>query len=127
MEAFMVEDVRLGAVSVDCPDPAALGEFYKCVLSLEVMFSTEDFLALQGTGVLLTFQRVADHQRPTWPDGTVPKQLHLELAVSDLDGQETRILALGATKAELQPNPDHWRVLIDPAGHPFCITNLIPT
>ena len=54
------------------------------------------------------------------------KQLHLELAVSDLDAQEARIIALGATKAEVQPNPDHWRVLIDPAGHPFCITNLIP-
>ena len=46
----MVADVRLGAVSVDCPDPAVLGEFYKNVLSLEVMFSSEDFLALQGTG-----------------------------------------------------------------------------
>jgi hypothetical protein len=22
--------------------------------------------------------------------------------------------------------PESWRVLIDPAGHPFCITNLIP-
>ena len=119
-------DVRLGAISVDCPDPAVLGDFYKNVLSLEVMFSSEDFLALQGSGVLLTFQRVADHQPPTWPDGQVPKQLHLELAVSDLDAQETRILALGATKAGIQPNPDHWRVLIDPAGHPFCITNLIP-
>ena len=35
-------------------------------------------------------------------------------------------LALGATRADEQPNPDHWRVLIDPAGHPFCITTLIP-
>jgi hypothetical protein len=126
MEAIMVADVRLGAVSIDCPDPAVLGDFYKSVLSLEVMFSSEDFLALQGVGFLLTFQRVPDHQRPTWPDGRVAKQLHLELAVSDLDAQEARIVALGATKAEVQPNPDHWRVLIDPAGHPFCITNLIP-
>lgn len=36
--------------------------------------------------------------------------------------KESRILALGATRAEVQPNPDKWRVLIDPAGHPFCIT-----
>ena len=122
----MVGDVRLGAVSVDCPDPAALADFYKNVLSLEVMFSSDNFVALHGAGVLLTFQRVADHQPPSWPDGPVPKQLHLELAVSDLDAQETRILALGATKAEIQPNPDSWRVLMDPAGHPFCITKLIP-
>lgn len=119
-------DVRLGAVSVDCPDPAVLGDFYKDVLNVEVMFSSDEFVALQGASVLLTFQRVPDHQRPSWPDGRVPKQLHLELAVSDLDAQETRILALGATKAEIQPNPDNWRVLIDPVGHPFCITNLMP-
>ena len=24
-------------------------------------------------------------------------------------------------KPELQPSPDLWRVLLDPAGHPFCI------
>jgi hypothetical protein len=46
--------------------------------------------------------------------------------VSDLDGQEARMLALGATKADVQPNPDNWRVLVDPAGHPFCITTLMP-
>jgi catechol 2,3-dioxygenase-like lactoylglutathione lyase family enzyme len=122
----MAADVRLGAVSIDCPDPAALGEFYKNVLSLEVMFSSDDFVALQGAGVWLTFQRVADHRPPDWPDGPVPKQVHLELAVSDLDAQEARILGLGAAKAGVQPNPDNWRVLIDPAGHPFCITTLMP-
>lgn len=119
-------DVRLGAITVDCPDPSGLADFYKDVLDLEVMFSSEDFVALQGAGVLLTFHRVADHQRPTWPVGPVPKQLHLELGVSDLNVEESRILALGAAKAEVQPNPDNWRVLIDPAGHPFCITTLMP-
>jgi len=48
------------------------------------------------------------------------------LAVTDLDTEESRILALGAAKVEVQPNPGSWRVLIDPAGHPFCITTLIP-
>jgi hypothetical protein len=122
----MSMNVRLGAIAVDCPDPAALGDFYKNVLDLEVMFSSADLVALQGAGVLLTFERIADHQRPSWPGGPVPKQLHLDIAVSDLDTEESRTLALGATKAEDQPNPDQWRVLIDPAGHPFCITILIP-
>jgi catechol 2,3-dioxygenase-like lactoylglutathione lyase family enzyme len=121
-----VGDVRLGAVAVDCADPAELSDFYKDVLDLKVMFSSPDFVALQGAGVLLTFQRVADHQRPSWPAGAVPKQLHFELAVSDLDAEESRILALGATKADVQPQPDKWRVLIDPAGHPFCLSSQIP-
>lgn len=125
-EGDAVDDVRLGAVSVDCSDPAALSDFYRNVLDLNVMFSSPDFVALQGAGVLLTFQRVAEHQRPSWPSGPVPKQLHFELAVSNLDAAESRILALGATKADVQPQPDKWRVLIDPAGHPFCISSLIP-
>jgi catechol 2,3-dioxygenase-like lactoylglutathione lyase family enzyme len=118
--------VRLGAVALDCPDPEQLSAFYKAVLDLEVLVSSQDFVALKGAGVLLTFERVDDHQRPTWPVGPVPKQLHLDLVVVDLDAEETRILALGATKAEVQPNPDRWRVLIDPVGHPFCLTILKP-
>lgn len=116
----------LGAISIDCADPAALAQFYRQVLDLEVLFESEQFVALKGAAVLLTFQRVADHQPPQWPEGGVPKQLHLELAASDLDAEEARILGLGATKAEVQPNPSGWRVLVDPAGHPFCITNMIP-
>ena len=122
----MTGPVRLGAISLDCADPPALADFYRQMLDLEEMFSTPDFVALKGAAVLLTFQRVADHRRPDWPDGPVPKQIHLELAAADLDSEEARIVGLGATKATVQPQPDNWRVLIDPAGHPFCITNLIP-
>lgn len=122
----MAGTARLGAISLDCADPVALAAFYRQMLDLEEMFATPDFVALKGSAVLLTFQRVADHRPPDWPDGPVPKQVHLELAVSDLDSEETRIIGLGATKAAVQPQPDNWRVLIDPAGHPFCITTLIP-
>lgn len=122
----MTTTARLGAISIDCADPAALAQFYRQVLDLEVLFESEQFVALKGAAVLLTFQQVADHQPPQWPEGGVPKQLHLELAASDLDAEEARILGLGATKAEVQPNPSGWRVLLDPAGHPFCITNMIP-
>lgn len=34
---------------------------------------------------------------------------------------ERRLLQLGATRPEYQPN-ERWRVLVDPAGHPFCLT-----
>jgi hypothetical protein len=76
--------------------------------------------------VLITVQRVADHRAPQWPAGEIPKQLHLELAVSDLDAGERAAVALGATRASAQPSPDRRRVSIDPAGHPFCLSNQIP-
>jgi hypothetical protein len=122
----MTAIARLAAVSLDSDDPAALATFYRQLLDLEAIWETADFVALKGAGVLITMQRVDDHRTPEWPTGSVPKQLHLELAVDDLDTAEAGALALGAAKADVQPNPDGWRVLIDPAGHPFCITTLIP-
>ena len=119
-------NVRLGAIAVDCPNPVALSDFYRAVLDLEVAFSSADLVVLTGAGVFLTFERVDDHVPPTWPQGAVPKQLHLDLAVTDLDVEEARIVAHGATRAATQPNPNQWRVMIDPAGHPFCITTLMP-
>ena len=106
----MTPIARLAAISLDGPDPASLAEFYRELLDLEVFFESDDFIALKGAGVYITTQRVMDQQPPDWPSASVPKQMHLELAV----------------KADPQPNPDLWRVLVDPAGHPFCITTLIP-
>jgi len=122
----MTAVARLAAVSLDSTDPAALSAFYRELLELEVFFESEEFVALRGAGILMTMQRVDGHRVPSWPTGEVPKQIHLELAVTDLEQAESKALAVGATKAGTQPNPDVWRVLIDPAGHPFCITTLIP-
>ncbi|MGA2969623.1 MAG: VOC family protein [Acidimicrobiales bacterium] len=122
----MTPIARLAAISIDCADPQELATFYRALLDLEVMFETDDFIALKGAGIYLTAQRVDEHRVADWPDALVPKQLHLELAVKDLDVAEAAALKIGATKAASQPSPELWRVLIDPAGHPFCITTLIP-
>jgi Glyoxalase-like domain len=117
---------RLGGVSLDTDDPRSLAAFWCDLLELEVMFESEDFVALKGAGVLITTQRVTDHQAPDWPETGIPKQIHFELAVTDLDAAERRAIELGAVKSETQPNPGVWRVLHDPAGHPFCLTTMIP-
>jgi len=122
----MAPIARLAAVSLDCPDPPTLASFYRQLLELEVMIESEDFVALKGADLYLTMQRVDDHRPPSWPGGDVPKQLHLELSVSNLDAAEAFATGIGATRAATQPSPDRWRVLIDPVGHPFCITTLIP-
>ncbi len=43
--------------------------------------------------------------------------LQMKLTAITLDCMEW-----GATKPEYQPGADRWRVLTDPAGHPFCLT-----
>jgi len=123
----MAPIARLGGVSLDAEDPRALASFYRDLLSLELAFESDEFVALKGAGIWLTAQRVEGHRPPDWPESDVPKQLHLELAVDDLDGAEAAAIELGATKATTQPSPERWRVLLDPAGHPFCITTLLPS
>ena len=46
-------------------------------------------------------------------------QLHLDLEVADVDEAVVWALACGAELADFQPQPDV-RVMLDPAGHPFC-------
>jgi hypothetical protein len=55
----------------------------------------------------------------------VPKQAHFDLGVDDLDTAQAELIALGATAPPTQPQPDRWRVLLDPAGHPFCISTAV--
>ncbi|MFF8591588.1 VOC family protein [Streptomyces sp. NPDC015220] len=116
---------RYAAVTFDCPDPAELARFYGAVFGLPVAFASDDFVFLAKEGTPgLGFNRLADYRRPTWPDPAEEKRAHIEVGVDDLDAAEARMLTLGATRPDHQPSPDRWRVLLDPAGHPFCVTTL---
>jgi hypothetical protein len=119
-------NIRMGSVSLDCADPVALGSFWADLLGGEVAFSSEEFVAVRTDRVLLSAVRVPDHSPPTWPGGAVPKQMHLDLAVDDLAAAEAAAILLGAIRATDQPAPDRYIVLIDPAGHPFCLSTQIP-
>jgi catechol 2,3-dioxygenase-like lactoylglutathione lyase family enzyme len=121
----MTVSLRLAAISLDCADPAELAEFYSRLTGFEVVFGNDDFVALRGD-IYLTLQRVEGYRPPTWPEGERAKQIHLDFATDDLDGAQQIAVGLGASVADAQPSPERWRVLIDPAGHPFCFTTLIP-
>ncbi|MEU0988992.1 VOC family protein [Streptomyces sp. NPDC005953] len=119
----MPVQMKLIAINLDCPDPLALASFYQQATGLESHPNSDaDFAGLNGDdGLFIGFQRVDDYRAPSWPDQTVPQQLHICFKVEDLDEAEARLLELGADKPQQQPNKDKWRVLIDPAGHPFCL------
>ncbi len=118
--------IRFAAITFDCPDPAESARFYSEALGLPIAWSGDDFVLLGREGTTgLAFNRLADYRRPTWPDPTQEKQAHIELGVDDLEAAQARLLELGATEPPTQPQPDRWRVLLDPAGHPFCITTLV--
>jgi hypothetical protein len=124
--AFSMAVARSAVVSLDCADPLALGEFWAAMLGGEIMFTSTMTVLIRTDWVWLSALRVSDYVAPTWPGGDVPKQIHLDLAVTELEAAVAEAERLGARTAPVQPAPDRWRVLLDPAGHPFCLTTQIP-
>lgn len=114
--------MRFVGVSLDCDDPAELAEFYLRLLGGQLVWCHPGSAGVRA-GVLLVMQRVADYRPPTWPGSSI---VHLDLTAGDqLAEPEARAVSLGARHVEPQPDP-RWRVLLDPAGHPFCITTVTP-
>lgn len=118
----------LASISIDCPDPDVLAPFYCGLLGLEEAFATPDrgVVSLSGAGPMVTLMRVDVYTPPSWPDGPQRQQMHLDVGVDDLTDAVSAALELGATEAALQPAPDRWRVLLDPVGHPFCLSTVRP-
>jgi hypothetical protein len=122
-ETTVPDGLRFVAVSLDCADPAELAAFYLGLLGGHLRWSSERSVGVQTPGLLLVPQRVQGYSPPAWPGSPL---VHLDLtAGDDLDGPVQRALDLGARRAPVQPDP-RWTVLLDPAGHPFCITTLAP-
>ncbi len=124
----------LDVIILDCADPVELGRFYSELLGWPIEDGSDESsvtLVPPGGGVsaenpggrtTLSFQRIEDYVVPTWPGGAHPQQMHLDFSVGDIDAAEPRVLELGATRHPHQPTTDgHFRVFLDPAGHPFCL------
>ncbi len=112
---------HIAAINLECPDPAALATFWAALLGGEVAIETPDFCAVKVDSIYLGTTRVDGYLPPTWPSPDRSQQVHLDLAVDDLDTAEAQALELGAAKEQHQPSPERSRVLRDPAGHPFCL------
>ncbi len=119
---------QLASISLDCPDTGQLADFYTQLLGLTEAFASPDrgVVALAGAGPMLTLMRVENFVAPRWPAGPQRQQMHLDVAVKELEDSTSAAVELGATLAEYQPSPRQWRVLLDAAGHPFCLTAVRP-
>ena len=112
---------RFPVVILDCPDPETLANFYGAILEWKIEPDGGDMWFIRAEyGDAIGFQKVEGFTAPQWPGQEIPQQLHLDVAVDDLDAAESAVLELGATKHEHQPGTT-FRVFLDPAGHPFCL------
>ena len=112
----------LKMVTLDSSDARRDAQFWSAVLGWEVTAAEDEYAMLTGPGGLaLGLGTLADHEPPGWPNEHGSKQFHFDLAVSDLDAAAEEIVGLGASLPDEQPG-ETWRVLLDPSGHPFCLT-----
>lgn len=127
--------MRLGAIVIDSDNTELLSDFYKELLGWTKTSQDHDgekwiiVAKVDYSETPLVFQENPDYHRPVWPSEPEAQQqmIHLDFYVS-MDQFESKIehaLACGASELET-PFNDGWRVMSDPAGHPFCIIP-IPT
>ncbi|GGV10124.1 VOC family protein [Streptomyces spectabilis] len=106
-------------------DGRRLADFYAAALGTEVSATFPDehgtdvaFAFYVGEAMHL-FYTSASFTAPNWPEDPLP--FHMDLVFDDARAAEERLLELGATKPDFQPGGEHWTVLFDPSGQPFCV------
>ncbi len=128
--------ITWGGVCLDCADAEELAEFYCALLGWEVSGRDTPETAKGGSGwialanpdggVALSFQAEEWYQPPVWPEqpNSLDKMIHFEVVVDDVAAAVGYVLAIGGREASPQPadrDPAQLRVMLDPAGHPFCL------
>ncbi|HWJ53029.1 MAG TPA: VOC family protein [Propionibacteriaceae bacterium] len=123
------------SMTIGAPDPRALADFYSRLLGWPVTTAEpprpgqppEDGWAQirppRGEGGLtLNFEFEQDFAVPTWPSRPGEQQIqeHLDIAVHDLEAAVAWATSCGGRLHDFQPQDDN-RVMLDPAGHPFCL------
>ncbi len=125
--------MRVTGPVLDAADPVGLARFYERLLGWTMVecegprpgSPPEDGwakLRSPAEDLKIEFQWEQGYTPPVWPPAPGEQQMmvHLDIEVDDLDAGVAWALEAGATLAEHQPQ-DGVRVMLDPAGHPFCL------
>ena len=125
---------RFTELCIDCADPQRLAAFWAAVLDWRVEPDADDdnevaVVDPEGTAPLLLFARVPEPK-------TVKNRLHIDVSPkraqaaeggsapngsADQTAEVERIVALGATHADVGQGDVSWVVLADPEGNEFCV------
>lgn len=128
--------MQMPSVVLGARDPRALADLYERLLGWTMVAREEPrpgFPAEDGWSMLrpppqepglrgLSVQWEPDYEPPARPPVSGRQQMmaHLNIAVEDLDAAVAWATEAGAELAEHQPQAAV-RVMLDPAGHPFCL------
>jgi predicted enzyme related to lactoylglutathione lyase len=111
---------RLYTLCVDARDPESQARFWGAVLDYPVGHDEGDdeewwVQKDDDTFPAILFLKVPESK-------SVKNRLHIDLAPDDRDNEVERVMALGATRADVgQTGDESWVVLADPEGNEFCV------
>ena len=114
--AFLEGCGLIGALS--CDGSRETGRFWSAALGWPLVWDQDEETAIQSPrgGPKITWGG------PPLPPKTGKYRLHLDLAPDgDQRAEVERLLALGATRADIGQGDAGWVVLADPDGHEFCV------
>lgn len=101
---------RLGGFSIDCrtEDLGAASRFWAGVFASRIVRDEGNYHVLEDQEGLSCEVQAVEHD----------PRVHLDLETDDLEAEERRLTALGATRVAAIGN---WVVMEAPTGHRFCI------
>lgn len=125
--------IKMYTFTLDCKNPHELAKFYAELLHWEIPYHDGEYACIgapgtgQGAYPGITFQGNPDYIPPVWPDraGEQQQMAHLDFAVNNVEEAVRYAIQCGARIADEQFS-DGWTVMIDPAGHPFCLCQMGP-
>ena len=104
-------------ITIEASDPVTLGNWWRQALGWVVVnHDAEEFEiradAEQLPGLLFVVAAGTKSSK---------NRLHLDFRPTDRDAEVERLLALGATRADIGQGEQTWCVLRDPEGNEFCV------
>lgn len=121
--------IMLDTITIDCleEDISKMMEFYAQLTGFEPeIIDGEIMPTLLGKDLVISFFPVNHFQAPTFPSPAIGRQIHLDLYVTDLPEAVRYARSIGAIDSTKQFH-DSYHIMMDPVGHPFCLTTNGPT
>jgi hypothetical protein len=103
--------------TVDALDPRALGLWWRDALGWVVVNDAPGEFEIRPTADRLPGLLFVQGSEPK----TTKNRLHFDFRPDDRDAEVERLLALGATRADIGQGEQSWVVLGDPEGNEFCV------
>jgi hypothetical protein len=104
-------------VVINAADPVRLGQWWTKALGWTVVNDAEEEFEIRMAPDILpgiVFVPVGDEKK-------TKNRLHLDFRPDDQEAEVSRLLALGATHADVGQGTPSWVVLADPEGNEFCV------